>query len=134
MRKIKRIIVHCSDTEEGTVESIRKYHIEVKGWQDVGYHYVILRDGAIESGRSPDVVGAHCKGHNEDSLGICLVGKLGRYTLKQLLSLKHLTDKLRDIYGIGIGSIFCHYELDQHGKTCPDFTKDDLLKLLTSVL
>lgn len=76
MRKIDKIIIHCSDTFEGkhwTVDDIRSWHIK-RGWLDIGYHYVIYLDGSIHSGRNEDVVGAHCVGYNSHSIGICYVG------------------------------------------------------------
>ena len=76
MRKIDKIIIHCSDTFEGkhwTVDDIRNWHIR-RGWLDIGYHYVIYLDGSIHAGRSEEVVGAHCVGYNSHSIGICYVG------------------------------------------------------------
>lgn len=76
MRKITQIIVHCTDTYAGkhwTVDDIRKWHI-AKGWDDIGYHYVIYLDGSIHKGRDESVVGAHCFGHNAHSIGVCYVG------------------------------------------------------------
>lgn len=77
MRKINKIIVHCADTPEGRdvrAEDIKLWHTKERGWNDIGYHYVIDLDGTIEPGRPIEVVGAHCTGHNADSIGICYVG------------------------------------------------------------
>lgn len=76
MRKIDRIIIHCSDTPAGrhtTVADIDRWHRE-KGYKKIGYHYVIYLNGAIHKGRSEMEVGAHCKGYNAHSIGICYVG------------------------------------------------------------
>lgn len=76
MRKITEIIVHCSDTVEGTnwtVEDIRRWHMARK-WLDIGYHYVVYLDGSIHKGRNDEVVGAHCEGHNAHSIGVCYIG------------------------------------------------------------
>lgn len=76
-RKIKELIVHCSATPEGedyTVEQIRQWHIEGNGWSDIGYHYIIYRDGSIHLGRAESVSGAHTTGHNSHSIGICYIG------------------------------------------------------------
>ena len=83
-RMINEIIVHCTATPEGqdtTVEQIRKNHMAPvskggRGWSDIGYHYVIYRDGSIHNGRKVDVAGAHCTGHNSHSIGVCYVGGL----------------------------------------------------------
>lgn len=78
MRDIHRIILHCSATKPGqdvNAETIRAWHL-ARGWSDIGYHYVILLDGVIETGRPLDVMGAHVKGQNRDSVGICYIGGL----------------------------------------------------------
>ena len=79
MRRIDKIIVHCSATKEGQefdVEDIRRWHVDGNGWKDVGYHYVIKLDGQIQFGRPLERAGAHAKGHNETSIGICYIGGL----------------------------------------------------------
>lgn len=78
-RKITEIIVHCSATREGvnqTVAQIRKYHVEQRGWSDIGYHYVVYLDGTVHEGRPLSKVGAHCTGHNQNSIGVVYVGGL----------------------------------------------------------
>ena len=77
MREIKKIIVHCADTPEGRdvrTAEIKRWHTEERGWSDIGYHWVVELDGSINEGRSEDINGAHCRGHNSDSVGICYVG------------------------------------------------------------
>ena len=79
MRTINEIIVHCSATRAGqhvTVESIRRYHVQERGWRDIGYHYVVYLDGSVHRGRPLEQVGAHCKGHNAHSVGVCYIGGL----------------------------------------------------------
>lgn len=76
MREIKEIILHCSDTPEGrndTAADIRRWH-KAKGWNDIGYHYVIDLDGTVEPGRDVEIAGAHAQGHNANSIGICYIG------------------------------------------------------------
>lgn len=78
MRRIKEIIIHCTATKEGvkcSIEDIRRVHL-ARGFDDVGYHYVVNIDGSIDIGRTPERIGAHCKGHNTYSLGVCYVGGL----------------------------------------------------------
>lgn len=75
-RSINEIIVHCAATAEGkdfTVADIKRWHL-ARGFSDIGYHYVIYRDGTIHTGRSESVVGAHCTGHNTHSIGVCYIG------------------------------------------------------------
>jgi N-acetyl-anhydromuramyl-L-alanine amidase AmpD len=75
MRKIGRIIIHHTATsKQTTVESIRNYHVNVRGWRDIGYHYLIDGDGNLRLGRPVWIQGAHCKGLNVDSIGIALIG------------------------------------------------------------
>ena len=77
MREINKIIVHCSATREGQdipVETIRKWHVEGRGWSDIGYHFYIDINGKIQKGRDIAKIGAHCSGHNRNSIGICYCG------------------------------------------------------------
>ena len=77
MRSINEIIVHCSATREGQnipVETIKKWHVEGRGWTDIGYHFYVELDGTIKKGRDIDKSGAHTKGHNRNSIGICYCG------------------------------------------------------------
>lgn len=76
MRTITLIIIHCSATPEGkdyTVQDIDRWH-KARGWNGIGYHYVIYRDGSIHKGRPEEQVGAHCQNHNKHSIGICYIG------------------------------------------------------------
>jgi len=75
-RIITEIINHCAATPEGkdfTVADIRAWH-KARGWSDVGYHYVIYRDGRIMVGRPIGQIGAHVEGHNTGTIGICYIG------------------------------------------------------------
>lgn len=101
------LVVHCSATRAAAdigAADIRRWHLE-KGWADIGYHYVIRRDGTLETGRAEDSVGAHVKGFNQVSLGICLVGGLApggapenNYTPEQFASLRALLTELKRRY------------------------------------
>lgn len=80
MDKIRYIIVHCAATPEGkdfTVADIRRWHKE-RGFKDIGYHYVVYRDGSVHTGRPEAKAGAHCKGYNNCSIGVCYVGGLDK--------------------------------------------------------
>lgn len=107
-RTITEIIIHCSATPDGkdfTVAEIRRWHKE-RGFSDVGYHYVIYRNGHIENGRDVDMIGAHCTGHNANSIGICYIGGMDRQnkkakdtrTLTQKAALLSLLVDLRKLY------------------------------------
>jgi N-acetylmuramoyl-L-alanine amidase len=121
----KRIIVHHSLTEDGETVSwgaIYDYHVHQLGWKDIGYHYGIelIRDRLhILKGRMDNEQGAHCQGHNRDSLGICIVGNFdaippmeNRYKLAA-----RLIRSLMDIYRIPISKV--HGHRDFADKSCP---------------
>lgn len=126
MREIKEIIIHCTATPEGrevTVKEIDSWHKQ-RGWQGVGYHYVIYLDGSIHPGRDINKVGAHCSGHNKNSIGICYVGGLDKNmkpkdtrTPEQKEALIHLLRKLKNRHPNA--GIFGHR--DFANKACPCF-------------
>jgi len=130
MRPIRQIIIHQSDTVGGTLESIRRHHRQARGWDDIGYHYVIERDAAVKKGRNNSEIGAHCRGDNEDSIGICLVGRGealplddGYCSLPMFLALMRLVRDLQAAYPT-ITQVWGHREKPSgiaQGKTCPGF-------------
>lgn len=78
------IVIHTSATRANMdigAKEIRSWH-KARGWKDIGYHYVIRRDGTYERGRARNAVGAHVAGYNSRSVGICLVGGLSNTTGK----------------------------------------------------
>lgn len=86
MRHLDEIIVHCTATPvnwmsgaeaQAKVNEIRRWHVEERGWSDIGYHYIIDRDGTVATGRPVSKSGAHTKGHNANSIGVSLVGGQG---------------------------------------------------------
>ena len=84
MRSLKEIIVHCSATPAGRhhdAAEIRSWHVDGRGWSDIGYHFVILLDGTIEKGRALSKVGAHVAGHNTGTIGICYVGGTAKHSV-----------------------------------------------------
>jgi N-acetyl-anhydromuramyl-L-alanine amidase AmpD len=116
--KTELIIIHHSATEGGDVETFRKYHVEVRGWSDIGYHFVICngkggkgKDGEIQKGRPEARVGSHAKGRNRISVGICLVGK-DNFSSKQKESLIKLIRELCVRYNIkaDTNTIQVHHE------------------------
>lgn len=76
MRRIDKIIIHCSDSPKGrpdTIDDIDRWHKE-RGFVRVGYHFVVHLDGSIHPGRAISGMGAHCSGQNKNSIGICYIG------------------------------------------------------------
>lgn len=116
MRKITKHIIHCSANNGGNVSLIREWH-KARGWKDVGYHFIIRQDGEIEVGRTLDIIGAHCKGHNTDSIGTCLIGDL-HFSQAQFTSLRRINKMLENLFP-GI-EVFPHNHFNKH-KTCPNF-------------
>jgi N-acetylmuramoyl-L-alanine amidase len=124
VRKIDAIVVHCSDSPDVMdvgASVIRKWHTDPpRSWDDIGYHYVIRRSGEIECGRMESVVGAHAKGMNIASLGVCWVGK-DKPSDEQYAALVKLVCELRRRYSVPIHRVYGHNEADpQSGKTCPN--------------
>ena len=76
MRQINDLIIHCSATFPDrcvTIADITRWH-QQRGWKTIGYHYVILPDGTVQTGRPLEEAGAHCRNHNAHSIGICYIG------------------------------------------------------------
>lgn len=131
MRTINEIIIHCSDTPEGKAffaADIDQWHKQ-RGFVCIGYHFVIDIDGNIEIGRPLWRAGAHCKGHNNNSIGICYIGgrKVNRdkeyhadtRTAAQLRSMWLLITTLLHCYP-SIKKISGHSEYNKT-KVCPCF-------------
>ena len=115
---IKLLVVHCSDTENNfTSLDIHKLHLSF-GWDGIGYHKVILRSGKIENGRPEYWHGAHVKGKNDISLGVCLIGR-DNFTKKQYTSLEKVLKKWKRLYPEA--SIVGHRDTGKISKTCPNF-------------
>lgn len=133
MRKINKIILHCSATKEGqkfTVKDIDAWHKQ-RGFKGVGYHYVILLDGTVEPGRPESEVGAHTLGQNANSIGICYIGGLDANakpkdtrTDAQREALIKLVKELKAKYPGA--TIHGHNEFAN--KACPSFNVKDELK------
>lgn len=130
---MKKIIVHCSATPPSLdigADAIRDWH-KAKGWADIGYHYVIKRNGLIELGRDldgdgdvEDEIGAHAYGFNRESLGICLIGGINEkgasnanYTFEQYLSLQVLVKDILSRYPEA--EVLGHRDLPDVQKDCP---------------
>jgi hypothetical protein len=126
MREIREIIIHCADTPPSMdigVAEIRRWHTDPppkgNGWAAEGYHYVIRRNGFIETGRDESRAGAHVAGRNAHSIGVCLVGGKGgpNYTRHQWRSLESLVTTLQGRYPKA--RVCGHNEFA--AKTCPGF-------------
>lgn len=139
-KRTSLLVVHCSATRRDQdigAQQITQWHLQ-KGWSTIGYHYVIRRNGSLENGREETSVGAHVAGHNEESIGICLVGGIdllgkpeNNFTAGQFETLHRLLGELRGRYPAT--RIVGHRDLspnrngdkpvtpDQWLKACPSF-------------
>ncbi|MCM1349416.1 MAG: N-acetylmuramoyl-L-alanine amidase [Firmicutes bacterium] len=126
MRNINQIIIHCTATKAGrktTVSEIDRWH-RARGFRGIGYHYVIHLDGTVERGRNESVAGAHCKGRNANSIGVCYVGGLDSggkpadtRTPRQRKALVELVATLRARYPGATVHGHCEFA----AKACPCF-------------
>lgn len=125
----KYLVVHCSATRPSLdvgVKEIRQWH-KNQGWQDIGYHYVIRRDGKVERGRAEDLVGSHVAGYNSNSVGVCMVGGVSQkdikpennFTKEQFASLKTLLKTLAEKYKGAV--VLGHRDFPRVSKACPSF-------------
>lgn len=126
-RNIIEIILHCSATAEGKsfkAKDIDRWHRN-KGWDCIGYNYVIDLDGTIEIGRHVNKTGAHTVGHNSYSIGICYIGGLASdgktakdtRTPEQIKAMHELVDELKKMYPKAF--VYCHNQFAN--KACPSF-------------
>lgn len=152
-KKAEGLILHCSDSDFGCATMIKTWHTSPKpvgrGWRDIGYHLVITNgiwnlrmlkekqvwpfaDGTVEAGRPFDTeakmeideIGAHCYGWNGRTIGVCLVGKKGQYSIHQLHNLRNVINNyLMPMMGWNVDDIRGHCEYDPK-KTCPDINMD----------
>jgi len=130
MRELSSIVLHCSATPEGRhhdVEDIRDWHVNGRGWSDVGYHFVVLLDGTVEEGRPITRPGAHVRGHNHNTIGICYIGGCDldmepkdTMTYDQEIAVEELVCSLRDEYGDDLEFVG-HNDFPGVRKACPSF-------------
>ena len=99
------IVIHCSATKPSMdvdAETIRNWHVNERGWRDIGYHKVIKRNGDVEDGRDVRDSGAHAAGYNSKSVGVCMVGGMAEdnsaeanFTAQQWTALLDLVKQLK---------------------------------------
>lgn len=139
---VDTIFIHCSATRPSWLDGrpvaekaaeIKRWHIEDRKWSDIGYHWIIDRDGSIAQGRREYVPGAHVQNHNNGSIGICLIGGHGsnendmfsdNFTPQQDSALRKLIDGIKK--RTPISKIRGHNEVA--AKACPGFNVERWLK------
>lgn len=151
---VKYLILHITAGPWGSVESICRFHMEERGWADIGYAYLITScyttyeeyaehrpnleaDGEICKGRDLDhdgdvdeEVGAHAFGYNSKSIGIAMVGQNGIFTSKQIESALTLCSDLMDTYDVPVEKVIGHYETGNTTKSCPQLAMGFFRELL----
>ena len=121
------IVIHCAATKASMdigLTEIRKWHVQDNGWRDVGYHYIIRRNGEVELGRSNRDTGAHAAGYNHKSVSVCMVGGMAEdnsaennFTAQQWTALLDLVKQLKVDYPDA--DVIGHNEISE--KKCPSF-------------
>jgi hypothetical protein len=143
MRQITEIVVHCTATRPDwwatrstaqKVDEVRRWHVEDRGWKDIGYHFLIDRNGKVATGRPLERVGAHVIGHNQGTIGVALFGGHGgattdafadHFTPEQDAALRNLLMDLQTRFP-AITKISGHHEYA--AKACPCFGVSAWLK------
>lgn len=139
MREINMIVVHCSATRCNhpyTLQQLYHDHVEVNHWRYIGYHYYITRDGTVHVCRPLERMGAHARGYNGHSIGICYEGGLNEQgciadtrTDKQKEAMRKLIIKLHQQFP-SITKVLGHRDLPGVQKSCPCFHAWKLQTLL----
>jgi len=134
-RNVKKIIIHCSETPDYDVgdkdfnkfgaKDIDKWH-KKRGFDRIGYHYVIQRNGRVQKGRDDNMIGAHCYGENDDSIGICYIGT-EKPTNMQIAAMYSVCCGIMHTYGLDFADIYSHNHFNGE-KTCPGFPISKLLR------
>lgn len=126
MRYISKIILHCSDSDyphHDNVETIRKWHKD-KGWSDIGYHYLVTEAHGLQTGRPLHLVGAHCFGHNQTSIGVCLTGKNNFSEMQFNCAARVILDLLAQ-FGLTPDDVYPHNHFNSE-KTCPNYSINEI--------
>lgn len=133
---MNRMAIHHTVTPsanpERQVRGIQRYHMDSRGWCDVGYHFLVGIDGTVYEGRPLHLVGAHVGGHNTNNIGISFVGCFtgsgcpagtgpSRPPEVMIDAAARLVGKLSSLFGIGINSSTVKGHRDHSGQStgCP---------------
>jgi len=127
LRKINKIIIHCTATPEGrdvTKKDLYTWHVKERGWSDIGYHFFIDLAGEVHECRPIERTGAHTKGHNWDSIGIAYAGGMNADNTKSKdtrneLQREALVDLLCQLHDTYVGVVYGHRDFSS--KDCPSF-------------
>ena len=137
---VEYIVIHCTaGRADATLEDIRDYHVNVKGWSDVGYHFIVHANGRVQAARPIQYQGAHVNGLNSKSLGVAFVGLFDDAgpTDKAMAALINFVHTLRFTYSVPVDKVIGHREAyailgQPQRKSCPGKAVD--LDALRAVL
>ena len=128
-RPVHVVFIHCSasdNPEHDDVSVMRKWHTEQRGWDDVGYHYFIKKDGTLQPGRDLEKTPAAQKGYNTGSIAICLHGlEKEKFTPQQFITLMELCWEIHESYR----KVQFRGHCEVSDKRCPVFDYKNLLAL-----
>lgn len=127
-RPVKRVFIHCSDSDvpaHDNVATIRKWHVKERGWKDIGYTFLITKDGTLHPGRDIEAVPAAQAGHNTNTIAVCLTGR-AKFTEAQFETMRSLCASVHE--QLPLVTFHSHKEVSP-GKTCPNFCLKTVLGL-----
>lgn len=130
---VKHIVIHCADTnpdQDFTAADVNRWH-KLRGFKKIGYHFVIKLDGTIEPGRQLNEQGAHVKGYNKKSVGVCYIGGANgedTRTNPQKISMVYLVGMLKRMFVNA--EVVGHYQFNGVTKTCPNFNPKNEYKFI----
>ena len=132
------VVLHCSASHYGDLATVDQWHRD-RGWSGVGYHWIITNsypteehyrlkqpnisyDGLVHKGRDERFAGAHVLGHNQETIGVCIIGAGGEFSSRQLVSAAKLCNNILARFPSCRG-VKGHYEFTDE-KTCPELDMD----------
>lgn len=129
------VVIHCSATkadQDFSAQDIDRWHRQ-RGFLEIGYHWVIRRDGTVQKGRDDSKFGAHAKGYNRNTIGVCLIGGVDangkakrNFTDEQYAALRQVLIGIQDVHGV---TRACgHRDLPNVVKDCPSFSVEHWLR------
>ncbi|MBY0598689.1 peptidoglycan recognition protein family protein [Bacillus bingmayongensis] len=134
LQGVTKLIIHHTAEDGWDVHKTHEFHQKVRGWSGIGYNYFIEEDGTVFEGRGL-YIGAHAKGYNSETIGICMTGNFDKYdpTLAQMESLHSLCRDFMEQFSICEAHILGHRELEGVTKTCPGtrFSMVELREILS---
>ena len=129
-RHVDRVFLHCSasdNPDHDDIATIRSWHVNERGWSDVGYHYFIRSDGALQEGRPLERTPAAQAGHNAGTIAVCLHGLAAEnFTDDQFRTLTALAREIDEAYA---GRVTFHGHCEVSSKSCPVFPYREVLGL-----